>query len=494
MDYASIETESLCHLAFEAVPPVVTGADLGALATARDLHMDMLRETGRRADAHVARYMMARQYVRPGDRVLDAACGLGYGSRLLADGTLATSVLGVDLDPWAVSYAEEHYASGRPRLSFAARDVACLDDLADGAFDVIVSFETVEHLADPEAFLAACRRLLTPGGRFVCSIPNEWLDERGVDPNPHHLHVFDRTRLEAMCRRYFHVERVYGQTAGGGMKLHDAPRALWPADGVAADAEWWLAVGMTAPFAAVVDPVPTRWMRHWATPVPAVVDFARDYGYPWLVRALVAIGQRTDVPALQQALADETLRTAPRSADAGAALCVRAYRELDAGGGGLSRASTRRSSDISTGRPRIRMRIAGTCRCATSRVWRGAGRRRPLRAAAALEACVEADALAFSPLLATKTVGACWLLGWLALQDRDAARAHRWWRRGLDEAARAVQRPWDELVGCLDAPLLFGLREATQVMDLASQCAAGLHVLPHAGDRPGVAWTCCPTR
>ena len=55
----------------------------------RDLHMDMLREARRRADAHVARYMFARQFIRTGDRVLDAACGLGYGGAILADGTLA---------------------------------------------------------------------------------------------------------------------------------------------------------------------------------------------------------------------------------------------------------------------------------------------------------------------------------------------------------------------------------------------------------------------
>jgi hypothetical protein len=94
--------------------------------------------------------------------------------------------------------------------------------------------------------------------------------------------------------------------------------------------------------------------------------------------------------------------------------------------------------------------------------------------------------LVFSPLLATKSVGACWMIGWLAVQDRDADQAARWWRAGLDHAERALHRPWQEMTGDRDRPLLFGLREAAQVVDLASQCAAGLHLLPHMADRPGL--------
>ena len=75
--------------------------------------MDMLRDTGPRADAHVSRYEFARALIRPGDRVLDASCGLGYGSALLAGGTLAEFVLGVDVDESAMHYATEHYAGDR---------------------------------------------------------------------------------------------------------------------------------------------------------------------------------------------------------------------------------------------------------------------------------------------------------------------------------------------------------------------------------------------
>ncbi|HET9371324.1 MAG TPA: hypothetical protein VFO19_13790, partial [Vicinamibacterales bacterium] len=75
---------------------------------------------------------------------------------------------------------------------------------------------------------------------------------------------------------------------------------------------------------------------------------------------------------------------------------------------------------------------------------------------------------------------------WMAAQDRDEAGARRWWTRGIAIAERALQRPWDEFLIDRREPALFGLREATLVVDLASRCAAGLHLLPHAAERPGI--------
>jgi len=490
VDYAALERESDALLLFEPIPAAVTwGAGLGDLAPGRDLHMDMLREVGRRADAHVARYMWARRFVRPGDRVLDAACGMGYGSRVLADGTLAESVLGLDVDPPAVAYASEHYAAAQPRLSFAARDLATLGDLPESSFDVIVSFETVEHLPDPDRFLADCRRLLTPGGRFVCSVPNEWLDEHGQDPNPHHLHVFNRERLEALCGRHLLLEHVFGQTAGGGMKLPGAGRALWDAAARPDEAEWWLAVGMTPPLGAVADPVATRWQPAPPAVPPTLIDFAGHYEHPWLVRALVSMGLRTESAELRDRLARLALEASSAgSADRGAALCVRAYAQLSSPEGVTAETLTAidRYCDLPATGPHVaRWHISLRYVQGLAAMSRGDG----ARAVSAFTACAKADPLAFNPLLATKTVSACWLLGWLAAQARDLDAAARWWRAGVDHAERALHRPWSEMMADRDRPVLFGLREAAVVVDLASQCAAGLHLLPHAADRPGILWS-----
>ena len=466
------------------------GRSVDGLLAARDLHMDMLREGGRRADAHVARYMLARQFVRPGDRVLDAACGLGYGAAILADGTLADSVTGLDIDATAIAYARDHFARTRARLSFAVCDAARLDHLPDASFDVVVSFETIEHVADPDGFVAACRRLLTPAGRLVCSVPNTWVDETGRDPNPHHLHVFDRGGIERLCGKHFLIERVYGQTAGGGMKLPNALRALWAADDDPRDAEWWLVAGMVPPAAATTAPFRTGLSEDPESDFANVLAFARDYRNPWLAKALVTIGLRPESAAVLERIADDTLvveadASGHPTADAGAALCVKAYRAIEAD---LPldhelEAQIERYCSVWSAVAHVR-RWQVSLRYAEAACWLRQARWE--RAIPALEACASADAMAFSPHLATKTVGAAFLRGWLAAQCGDVDGARRWWTTGISQAEQALGQPWDDLLVSRRSPALFGLREATLIVDLASRCAAGLHLLPHLTDRPGL--------
>jgi len=88
---------------------------------------------------HVERYAFAAEHARPG-RLLDLACGVGYGTRILADRRRdLISALGVDVSPEAVAYAHEHFAD--ERVEYLCRDGMQLTD-ADG-FDTIISLETV---------------------------------------------------------------------------------------------------------------------------------------------------------------------------------------------------------------------------------------------------------------------------------------------------------------------------------------------------------------
>jgi ubiquinone/menaquinone biosynthesis C-methylase UbiE len=232
-------------LAFEKIPDSARAAyPLASLKAERDLHMDMLRESGRRAEAHVARYILAREYVRSGMTVLDAACGLGYGAAILGYNAPAVRVLGIDESDFAVQYARTNFASIQSNLEFLQDDVHQLKPIPSRSVDLVVSFETIEHLKHPQNFLAEVQRVLTPGGKIVCSVPNRWVDETGRDPNPWHVDVYDFPKLAELCGRSFDLERAYLQTAGGGMKLPSARRSLrrvnLPVTHLAEEAEWWI--------------------------------------------------------------------------------------------------------------------------------------------------------------------------------------------------------------------------------------------------------------
>ncbi len=155
---------------------------------------------------HWHRYAWARGLV-DGKDVLDCACGEGYGSRLLAD--RARSVVGVDVDPEAVDHARRRYATDR--LEFVEADALDLP-FDDDRFDVVVSFETLEHLAEHDALLAGYRRVLKPDGVLLLSSPDKrtYSDLTGYD-NEFHVRELYRDELEALLGRHFPTFRLHGQ-------------------------------------------------------------------------------------------------------------------------------------------------------------------------------------------------------------------------------------------------------------------------------------------
>jgi SAM-dependent methyltransferase len=131
---------------------------------------------------HIERYEFAARRLCDAGSILDLACGVGYGSRLLKDSIPAATVTGVDACAAAIEYAVARYS--KPGLNFRVGDAM---DFDDGPFDAVVSLETIEHLPNPQAFMErVTKRLLRPGGVFVGSVPVT----PSMDANPHHLHDF----------------------------------------------------------------------------------------------------------------------------------------------------------------------------------------------------------------------------------------------------------------------------------------------------------------
>lgn len=154
------------------------------------------------ATIHLARYMNAKPYVR-GKRVLDAACGEGYGSRLMHEWG-AASVVGVDVSEVAVEKAKRLFETDK--VNYLVHDVESLP-FPDNFFDVVVSLETIEHLTNPEIFLRELRRVLKKNGTAIISCPNDNYYAQNV---PNFTNIYHKRRYTWPEYREL-VEKEFGE-------------------------------------------------------------------------------------------------------------------------------------------------------------------------------------------------------------------------------------------------------------------------------------------
>lgn len=147
-----------------------------------------------------------------GRRVLDAACGEGYGTAMLARS--AASAVGVDLSEEAVKAASAKYVA--ENLSYVVGDALAMP-FADASFDCVVSFETIEHVTDPRRLVAEIRRVLKPSGLLVLSSPNRRAFDRRNrcenGGNPYHLHEMEQDELLSLLKEFFPRCAVHAQDA-----------------------------------------------------------------------------------------------------------------------------------------------------------------------------------------------------------------------------------------------------------------------------------------
>lgn len=166
-------------------------------------------EKPRLADEHLARYNFALQFVT-NKVVLDAACGVGYGASLLA--TKAKSVQGVDLSSEAIEYARGNYK--KENLTFHCENIVNLP-LDDRSIDVVISFETIEHLneRDREKFYNEIKRVLKNDGLIIFSTPNINITSpfRKKPLNEFHAIEFTDKQLRDELGKYFKIKNILGQ-------------------------------------------------------------------------------------------------------------------------------------------------------------------------------------------------------------------------------------------------------------------------------------------
>jgi SAM-dependent methyltransferase len=158
-----------------------------------------------------------------GKRVIDLACGEGYGSEVLSRG--AASVLGVDANPDAHEHARLRYR--RQNLSFQRGMVELHGE--PGAYDAVVFLQTIEHVQDPAAVLRHFRSLLAPGGAAYISTPNLLtLAPPGAEKseNPWHVKEYRWEEFDELCRGVFDSVELLGLFHARKLRVHERALAL----------------------------------------------------------------------------------------------------------------------------------------------------------------------------------------------------------------------------------------------------------------------------
>ena len=152
-------------------------------------------------------YKLALPYIEISDLVLDIACGSGVGTKLLS--TKANYVIGGDIDDNIIDVANKNYKELK-NLKFVVEDVT-KTNFRDNNFDLITSFETIEHV-DDVLFLKEVNRILKSGGYFILSTPQ---NSQGAIPiNPHHLIEYSLQEIIEKVSIYFDIIKIIGIKQG----------------------------------------------------------------------------------------------------------------------------------------------------------------------------------------------------------------------------------------------------------------------------------------
>ena len=476
---------------FESVPG--SGGDQNTLteaSTSTAVLEDEASDASASAEARLATYFHACQFVRPGDRVLDFRSGVGAGVRLISRMTRAAHIRGLVAGSRAKAHAEDlvGIADGG-RIDFKAGGKSSLARLPGESSDFCVAIARRPGDLLSFEYLKDAFRLLSPGGRLLIGMPAEVLKRPASGDKYGRSSSAWQSLSAALVGVGFQLERGWLQFHPGASG--NGPRGFVEFDlqlGVVADEEGGIVVlAMKSPMIGTLSDQATD------DSVPNILAFSRDYAYPALVRAMVSIGLRATSPELLGDLAKQALLSAPPgSADAGAALSVQLYRCLavvrrdgeeaaDSLGQLLEAAETYVFTPHQTPTGyRWRISVA----FAAALLWQAVGAIAEARRLFAWVA--ECDPAYFSPLLGTKTVGAAVLLGRIEHSGGNVDAAVGWWTRALKETQRILDdMDWREVLGDESRPETFGMPELALVIRQAGLAAAGLRGVSESAPSTG---------
>ena len=157
---------------------------------------------------HLNRYLWSAVKIKEGDRVLDIACGVGYGSKILAKCSKTKEVIAVDRSKKAINQAKKYF--WHKKIKYISKDIFKSD--LEGKFDFICSFETLEHLRDDKGFLKKLRQLLNDEGLLLISTPNQEVLPYDKEIFPfHQKHYTSQKFITLLEQNGFSVKECYSQ-------------------------------------------------------------------------------------------------------------------------------------------------------------------------------------------------------------------------------------------------------------------------------------------
>lgn len=465
---------------------------ISSLEAERGLHMDMLRDVGERSDAHVIRYDWACNYIKPGDRVLDAACGLGYGAHVLRNLSGASQVIGVDGSERSIEYANKLYGTSENQADYLCGMLpGLLANFPDASFDVVVSFETLEHVEAPQALLEEFNRILVPGGRIIVSVPNDWSDETGHDPNPYHLHVYDWATLKQQLNAHFILENAFAQTASR-CKSRER-RNEWVArvrslhevdftEEAPADCEWWLMTAMKSPLVGKSEDYVERVFANLSSTDSPSIQYAKYFLNPWLMHTMVNSEYRLKNRQALGALACDVVAKYPQgSNDHSAGLCVLSYLILKNHSvlGKHTQIGILNEAQKALGDDPMALRWSISLGFVKAKLLESVGDQ--ARAMQSYLECARTDVRPFGIHLSTKTTEAAYRAGVIAFALGNHQAAHSAWAFGVSLGKSLLEATLADVLINPESPNRFnhgdGVREYAVAWDNVARCANGLNFL-----------------
>ena len=174
------------------------------------------KETPLMIARHFSAYKFCRDYVKD-NNILDIGCGQGYGCNYLAG--FARQVTGIDYNQEVIDYARDKYRNNN--LTFEAlnvKDFACLKK----QFDIICSFQVIEHIADAARLLSDISSLLNYNGTFICSTPNRLDASPGsIKPlNKFHIKEYLLTEFRGLLKTSFKDVKIFGLKRGKRLNFY----------------------------------------------------------------------------------------------------------------------------------------------------------------------------------------------------------------------------------------------------------------------------------